>query len=75
MNIEQLVTMANDIAAFMNSEMGSKAPEGIASHIGRYWDPRMRTQIKAYVQSGGDGLTDSARAAILLLPPVAPRST
>ncbi|MEP7313108.1 MAG: formate dehydrogenase subunit delta [Pseudomonadota bacterium] len=74
MNIEHLVTMANDIAAFMNSEMGDKAPEGIASHIGRYWDPRMRTQIIAHVQSGGEGLNESAHAAILLLPPVAPRS-
>jgi formate dehydrogenase subunit delta len=73
MNIENLVTMANDIGAFFDSEMGAKdAPGGIALHISRYWDPRMRLQIVKHVAAGGAGLSVSALAAIKSLPaPVA----
>ena len=34
MNIHSLVTMANDISAFFDSELGATdAPQGLASHI------------------------------------------
>lgn len=70
MNIHSLVTMANDIGAFFDSELGAKdAPQGIATHISRYWDPRMRTQIIRHAESGGEGLTPSALAAVRTLPP------
>jgi formate dehydrogenase subunit delta len=69
MNIEHLVTMANDIGAFFDAEMGAKeAPQGIALHISRYWDPRMRTQIIRHATGGGAGLSPSALAAVRLLP-------
>jgi formate dehydrogenase subunit delta len=69
MNIHHLVTMANDISAFFDSELGAKeAPEGIALHISRYWDPRMRTQIIAHAASGGEGMSPSALAAVRTLP-------
>ena len=70
MNIHSLVTMANDIGAFFDSELGAKdAPQGIATHISRYWDPRMRTQIIRHAENGGEGLTPSALAAVRTLPP------
>jgi formate dehydrogenase subunit delta len=75
MNIEHLVTMANDIGAFFDSEAGEQdAPKEIASHITRFWDPRMRSQIIAHAQEGGEGLAPRAMAAVLLLVPPAPRS-
>jgi formate dehydrogenase subunit delta len=68
MHIEQLVTMANDIAAFFH---GSSDPDvavaGVANHLRRYWDPRMRKQIIAHNEAGGDGLSDLARAAVARL--------
>lgn len=71
MNREHLVTMANDIANFFDSELGAaEAPAGIALHIARYWDPRMRRHILLHVQQGGVGLSASALAAIRTLPPV-----
>ena len=69
MNIHSLVTMANDISAFFDSELGARdAPQGIATHISRYWDPRMRIQIIQHVARGGDGLSPSALAAVKTLP-------
>jgi len=68
MHIEQLVTMANDIADFFHgaAESGA-APRNIADHLRRYWDPRMRKQMLAYYAEGGHGLNDLARAAVGLL--------
>lgn len=70
MNIPHLVSMANDISAFFDSEVGLKeAPASVALHISRYWDPRMRAQIIAHAGSGGEGLCSSALAAVRSLPP------
>jgi formate dehydrogenase subunit delta len=73
MNIESLVTMANQIADFFVSEAGvDAAPQEIASHITKFWDPRMRTQIIAHTAAGGAGLSPAALAAARQLqPPVA----
>jgi len=74
MNAEHLVTMANDIGAFFISEAGEQdAPKEIASHITRFWDPRMRAEIIAYAKTAGEHLTPCARAAVQLLVPPAPR--
>jgi len=67
-NTDYLVTMANDIAAFFASESGAEAPTSIASHITRFWDPRMRRQIIDYYHAkGGAGLTDSSLKAVAIL--------
>ena len=68
MNIERMVRMANDIGNFFKAEPDHvQAVEGVRNHIKRFWDPRMRKQILEYVESGGDGLSDIAREAILKL--------
>jgi formate dehydrogenase subunit delta len=68
MDIGRLVAMANDIAAFFDSETDKAvAAEGVRFHITRFWDPRMRRQIVAHVGAGGDGLTPTAKSAVLLL--------
>ena len=65
MSIESLLRMANDIADFFAAEPDrALAIDGIATHIRRYWEPRMRRQIIAYVESGGQGLGELALAAI-----------
>jgi formate dehydrogenase subunit delta len=70
MNIEHLVSMANDISAFFFSEAGEQeAHKGVALHISRYWDPRMRQQIIAHAAAGGEGLCKSALDAVRSLPP------
>lgn len=53
MNVESLVTMANQIADFFVAEAGvDAAPQEIAAHITKFWDPRMRTQIIAHAAAG-----------------------
>lgn len=70
MNVEHLVSMANDISAFFDGEVGVKdSPASVALHISRYWDPRMRSQIIGHVATGGVGLSPSALAAVRSLPP------
>jgi formate dehydrogenase subunit delta len=60
--------MANDIAAFFDSEADKAvAAEGVRFHITRFWDPRMRREIIAYLGAGGAGLTPTAKSAVLLL--------
>ena len=71
MDIERLVAMANDIAAFWDAEAGEGAAEGVRSHIARFWEARMRREIIAHLQKGGAGLTSTARSAIEKLAPVA----
>lgn len=73
MDVEHLVAMANDIANFFDAESGKdKAPESVRFHIARYWEPRMRREIIEHVQQkGGEGLSETARAAVSLLKPPA----
>ena len=74
MNIENLVMMANDIANFFASEPDHVAAvAGVANHLKRYWEPRMRTQIMAHVAAGGSGLTPAALSAVRTLPPAPQR--
>ena len=68
MDIERLVAMANDIAAFFDSEPDKAvAAEGVRFHLTRFWDPRMRREIVAHANAGGGGLVPTALAAIRML--------
>ncbi len=70
MNIEHLVSMANDIGNFFDGEFGKQdSPGQVALHITRYWDPRMRTEIIAHTAAGGGGLCPTALAAVRTLSP------
>ncbi len=49
MSIEQLVKMANDIGDFFRTEPErADAVAGIANHLQRFWDPRMRRALMSY---------------------------
>ena len=68
MQIEQLVSMANDIAAFFRATPdANEAVRGIANHLKLYWDPRMRKQLLAHVEGGGEGLSQLAKAGVEML--------
>lgn len=64
MSAGHLVQMANDIANFFAAEPDREiAVAGIADHIRRFWDPRMRRQLTAHLQAGGADLSMLAREA------------
>ena len=68
MQIERLVTMANQIADYFAAEPDrTEAIAAAAGHLRRFWDPRMRRQIIAHVNDSGEGLNDIARAAVAQL--------
>jgi formate dehydrogenase subunit delta len=59
-----LVTMANDMANYFRAQGPEEAVAGIANHIKRYWTPRMRQKLNAYLAQGHGGLDELSRAAI-----------
>jgi formate dehydrogenase subunit delta len=64
---ERLVIMANQIAKFFSAQTHDKAVEGCREHIAKFWDPRMRSRIRAHVADGGAGLDPLAKEAIARL--------
>lgn len=64
-SVDHLVKMANDISNYFVSEPDrAAAVEGVATHIRRYWEPRMRKRIYAHLDAGGEGLSELARAGV-----------
>jgi len=65
MDIDNLVSMANRIGEFFAAMPDAQeAQAGIAGHLQRFWDPRMRREIVAHVEHGGAGLSEIVREAI-----------
>jgi len=59
MDGSKLVKMANEIAAFFAAEPDREdAIAGVVGHIRRFWDPRMRREILAVLDAGGEGMSD-----------------
>ncbi len=56
MNENKLITMSNQIAGFFQSYPHEKAVNGIAEHIGKFWDKKMRQTILEHSAAGGSGL-------------------
>ena len=63
MSDEKLVYMANQIARFFASRPPEAAAQGVAEHINQFWDPRMRAQLLARLDAGGEGFAAPVRAA------------
>ena len=55
-----MVHMANQIAGFFAPIPSDQAIDGIADHLQKFWDPRMRAALIEYVKGGGAGLQDIA---------------
>jgi formate dehydrogenase subunit delta len=67
MKTERLVHMANQIADFFAAYPREQAVAGVADHLKKFWDPRMRAALIEYARNGGAGLRDLAAAAIVKL--------
>ncbi len=66
MEARKLVKMANDIGAFFEAEPDpARAVAGVADHLRRFWDPRMRRALYGWLdESGGEGLRPLVKEAI-----------
>jgi len=64
MSPDKLVYMANQIGKFFANQGEAQAVAGIANHLEKFWDPRMRCTIGAHLDAGGAGLDPLVRRAI-----------
>ena len=55
---EKLVRMANQIAAFFHSRPREEGVVGVAEHINKFWEPRMRRQFFEMLDSGGENFDE-----------------
>ncbi len=54
---EKLLRMANQIATFFASQPEAERAQGVATHINKFWEPRMRRQLFEHIDAGGAGLS------------------
>ena len=65
MSPEKLVYMANQIGKFFHHEGEERAAADVADHLAKFWDPRMRKAIIAYLDdAGGAGLDPAVLNAV-----------
>lgn len=58
-----MVHMANQIAQYFASYPHEEAVAGVADHIQKFWEKRMRQQLNDYIAKGGSGLNELALEA------------
>jgi formate dehydrogenase subunit delta len=51
-----MVHMANQIAHFFAGYPHEVAVAGVADHLQKFWEPRMRRQLFEHIDQGGAGL-------------------
>ncbi len=57
MDIEKLVRMANQIGTFFQAMPDhAEALEGIALHIQKFWEPRMRREFLGALEAGHEDM-------------------
>ena len=65
MNAEHLIRMANQIGTFFESQPDRiEALEGIATHLKKFWEPRMRREFLAALDADGEGVHPLVREAL-----------
>ena len=67
MNAENLIKMANDIGSFFEAMPNrEQATRDVATHIQKFWEPRMQKSLLAYLGTHGDaaGLKPIVRDAL-----------
>ncbi|MBS3647300.1 formate dehydrogenase subunit delta [Pseudaminobacter sp. 19-2017] len=60
---EKLAYMANQIATFFRSKPRDEGVAGVADHINKFWEPRMRRQFFEMIDAGGKGFDELVTAA------------
>jgi formate dehydrogenase subunit delta len=69
---DKLVYMANQIASFFATQPEAEAAQGVASHINKFWEPRMRRQLFEIVEHETDALSPLVLRAVPLIKRPAP---
>ncbi|KJS15203.1 MAG: formate dehydrogenase [Hoeflea sp. BRH_c9] len=64
MSPDKLIYQANQIATFFASQPEAEQIDGVADHINKFWDPRMRAQLFAITDQSTDGFKPMVVAAL-----------
>ena len=66
MNVEHLIGMANQIGRYYQAYPDrAEAMKSAATHVRRFWDPRMRKTLLEHLDgSGGEGLDEFMLEAV-----------
>ncbi len=67
MEIRDTVRMANQIGDFFKSYPEQEALDGIAEHINKFWEPRMRRIFFAHMDAGGKDISEIVKKAVPLI--------
>lgn len=71
---EKLTHMANQIAAFFRTRPHDEAVAGVADHISKFWEPRMRAQLFEMLERPDSGFDPLVIEAGNRIRPVAKRA-
>lgn len=69
---EKIVRMANQIGTFFNSKPHAEGVIGVADHINKFWEPRMRRHFFEMLDAGAGFLPIVVEAAPNIRRPAAP---
>lgn len=66
MDLQNLIRMANRIGEFFDAMPDrAEALDGVATHLRKFWDPRMRRELMAAVDAGqAEGLLPLVHEAV-----------
>ncbi|GAB3445623.1 formate dehydrogenase subunit delta [Insolitispirillum peregrinum] len=64
MKEQDMVRMANQIAAYFASYPARTGEQEVHNHIASFWEPRMRSHLRDYILQGGKGLHPLVVAAM-----------
>jgi formate dehydrogenase subunit delta len=62
--IDKLVHMANQIGDFYAAVPEHEAIEAVATHLSRFWTPKMIRELVQFAEHGGPGLKPTAARAV-----------
>jgi formate dehydrogenase subunit delta len=65
--IDKLVRMANQIGAAFSASPEAEAVESLATHLKRFWTPKMIRELVAFADAGHSGLSANAASAVAAL--------
>ena len=62
--LEKLARMANQIGDYYAAMPEEEAAEGVATHLRRFWTPKMIRELIVFADAGGAGLNPTAAHAV-----------
>ncbi|MFC5384798.1 formate dehydrogenase subunit delta [Aquamicrobium segne] len=75
MSPDKLVYQVNQIATFFRSKPHDEGVAGVADHINKFWEPRMRRQFFAMIEAGHAGFDPLVLEAAPQVRPAPPPDT